>query len=811
MSAKETELTRSGNSKRAPSPVDTGVNLRRLSERERNLRPAWISLKHKFQRAMRTLIARSHAKRIIAAATQDLNIAKVGAPTKNRSKFARCFKKTRAPVECLLHLVTLYLIWTVTLNCIWTYDSYDAVAVVERQLLQSESAYNHEMSEYMLVDSISSLDVWMTNTVSTLFRQDNTRPLLRYGKYQDKDSICTPTYRNISYPLENGGASTNYRVLRPLVDIVTARNNRPQSGATYMADGLLIRQVRGTMLSGELKELNEPKILPCSSSAQQPTTTNSDSNSSSTNSIQYRSNQYTDGSKMSGLYLDYPTNRGYDLFFPADMSLTEAQNKLTSALNCGFVDSHTRAIIATVTLTTFSELPDSKYHHVKNNEHIRGAFGGYVDVSLSIMFEIPQSGIIRGWHSFVVTDRLIELWGHRTEYYTILTLTILVIFRFFIYMLELIIGDDHDVVQKRVSKCMMVLKLLSVVLWFLGWIAYLKSFPSGEFEGISNGNIVRVNGRPATEDDTYFYCSLQGHLETNSGAGNKRWREQFLLFFGLFAIFQCWESIDYLSVFPKIMVPVRTITSATREVGIFLIVYVVLVLGITIGLHVLFGDVERFSTIGNTISTILLVTLDQLEIGDIFDGTQHHHRLKARMTLISMRLLLQVIFLNNFVAIVLVQYEIARSEKRIVSEQSHKRFLRMGVVITRCMETTFQQCWNCCCVSCCGKEKITEQQSQIWLTPKFRRWYHAVRTEHQKAVVPLRHDTEVIVKEMHKLFKMVRGVSENQEKTRNTVNQLIDYTLRLEKKMKQMNNEIAHLGKHVGHFEEVSTSSDEEN
>ena len=200
MSAKETELTRSGNSKRAPSPVDTGVNLRRLSERERNLRPAWISLKHKFQRAMRTLIARSHAKRIIAAATQDLNIAKVGAPTKNRSKFARCFKKTRAPVECLLHLVTLYLIWTVTLNCIWTYDSYDAVAVVERQLLQSESAYNHEMSEYMLVDSISSLDVWMTNTVSTLFRQDNTRPLLRYGKYQDKDSICTPTYRNISYP-----------------------------------------------------------------------------------------------------------------------------------------------------------------------------------------------------------------------------------------------------------------------------------------------------------------------------------------------------------------------------------------------------------------------------------------------------------------------------------------------------------------------------------------------------------------------------------------------------------------------------------
>ena len=36
------------------------------------------------------------------------------------------------------------------------------------------------------------------------------------------------------------------------------------------------------------------------------------------------------------------------------------------------------------------------------------------------------------------------------------------------------------------------------------------------------------------------------------------------------------------------------------------------------------------------------------------------------MALIAMRLLLQVIFLNNFVAIVLVQYEIARSESRII-------------------------------------------------------------------------------------------------------------------------------------------------
>ena len=83
----------------------------------------------------------------------------------------------------------------------------------------------------------------------------------------------------------------------------------------------------------------------------------------------------------------------------------------------------------------------------------------------------------------------------------------------------------------------------------------------------------------------------------------------------MFALLQCWEILDYLSVFPKIMVPVRTITQATKEVGIFLIVYVILILGITIALHILFGEVRMFSTIGNTLSTILLVTLDQIEIG----------------------------------------------------------------------------------------------------------------------------------------------------------------------------------------------------
>jgi len=115
---------------------------------------------------MRTLVARNIAKQIIEQTTRDLDIAKVGELNIAKPLTA----KLRGPCECLFHLVTLYLVWTVTLNCIWTFDSYDAVSTIERHLLQSESAYNHEMSPYVEVDSLASLDVWMTNTIATLYR-----------------------------------------------------------------------------------------------------------------------------------------------------------------------------------------------------------------------------------------------------------------------------------------------------------------------------------------------------------------------------------------------------------------------------------------------------------------------------------------------------------------------------------------------------------------------------------------------------------------------------------------------------------------
>ena len=213
----------------------------------------------------------------------------------------------------------------------------------------------------------------------------------------------------------------------------------------------------------------------------------------------------------------------YDIFLSADLSLNKAQEQVKAALDCGFLDEFTRAIIVTTTFTTFATVPESTDFHVINDNHMQPAFGNYVDVSLSILFEVPQSGIVRGWHSIVVTDRTHEIFGPRSEFFTILALTVVVFFRFLLYCAEYKMGHDHDVVDDnlKVTKCMLFLKLLSVFIWVFGYVAYMNSFDAAEFFNIfDDSKKILPSGNDA--DELYFFCSLQGYLEKNSGAGRKR-------------------------------------------------------------------------------------------------------------------------------------------------------------------------------------------------------------------------------------------------------------------------------------------------
>ena len=121
------------------------------------------------------------------------------------------------------------------------------------------------------------------------------------------------------------------------------------------------------------------------------------------------------------------------MYLPADITLADATQQVKDALDCGWLDEYTRALVITTTFSTFGTLPPAKDHHVINTDHINEAFGGYVDVSLSMLFEIPQSGIVRGWHEFQITDRTNKAYGTTTELLYVSALTVLMCIRVVLY------------------------------------------------------------------------------------------------------------------------------------------------------------------------------------------------------------------------------------------------------------------------------------------------------------------------------------------------------------------------------------------
>jgi hypothetical protein len=506
-------------------------------------------------------IVKHRAELLIHDLAKSNNISGATHPRKKLTPCQTRIKSWLAPCGCAAHAITLWLVWTITLNCIWTFDSFDAVELIERQVLQSESSYNHEVSSYKEVDSLASLDEWITNTVNVLFREVNDRPLLRYGTYKNKDKACVPRFNNNSYPLlpnqEKGSdehRSYNYRTLRPLVDIIRNRNNRQQSGATYLADGLLIRQVRGTMVAGQIVEIVSPPgpATFCNRS--------------------YATNSDLATSVISGLYVDYPTSRGYDLYLPADITLADATQQVKDALDCGWLDEYTRALVITTTFSTFGTLPLAKDHHVINTDNIDEAFGGYVDVSLSMLFEIPQSGIVRGWHEFQITDRTNKAYGTTTELLYVSALTVLMCGRVVLYCLKYQIGTSKKQTReqqnntqgkmngrlmrsKRVfvmgsedgcpdifgclivvfclmcifaaNKCEAVLlKSMPIVIWAFAYVYYLQSGPWF----LAEKDYTTMN-----DNELSLYCSSQFYTEINSGAGRMGYRKLFLTLFGLFS------------------------------------------------------------------------------------------------------------------------------------------------------------------------------------------------------------------------------------------------------------------------------------
>lgn len=661
------------------------------------------------------------------------------AEEKNHQREAKTFHhryEWMGAASLFLHVFNVFMSF-VLLQIVWTYDGLDAANLVDSYALRG-SQYDHFYAHYYEVEEIGDFKDWLPWLQRRLIG-DTTKqsPILRYQRDEKIEETCVPQYRNQSYPME-GDPSTkshSYKVFRPLPNWVdSAVSARSMRSSAYLSDGIVIRQLRGK-LNGGYFEQNKRNHPPCGmSSYHQPV-----------------------GVKwfMYGRYFWYPADEGYDLFYNAEGNATAMQEHLRSALDCGWIDRETRAVIVMFTITMFldnakleSQMPLSKNMSapleptVVDEGSAYKAFGPYVEVPVQILFEIPSTEAIRSYHKMAVVDRSYP-YSANIEVHLVIVLTVINLFVIIMYGIDMM----HSGVCHFLSFAGNLLQILGEVLFFAAVIAFTLA-NSGQITTSMQYNEAKKNPEMAAQ-----FCSPARFVTINS---QRTAEDTFLMCFSYYLAILIWRTLSWFTVFPRIMIPITALVNAGREVLSFAVVYVILIFGFAVGAHMQFGEVYQFRSLSSSMLTMVLVSVDELDADDIFTGTQH--RDYPRLYMFAFRLIAVTIFLNIFVAIILVQYEIARGESRAIQDHMHRKFLSSGLLVAGTVGHIGDAC---VCRPCRGKrtsgpeshagagsKKKSAETCHTAARRHYRAWYHRFRQrmknldEHP----PLRHDTEVIMK-----------------------------------------------------------------
>lgn len=627
---------------------------------------------------------------------------------------------------------------------IWTYDGLDAVEMIESQILLTSSHFDHTNSRYTDVDSHWAFRQYMPILMGKLFSEGGgefvSSRILRYSVDKEKEESCPRNLLNSSFhlakspndKLDEDRQSRSYKSFRPLANKGPAfEGYKVSESAAYLSDGVILRQLRGdTWLGGFARD--HEAVARCGS----------------TRVLGADNQVFTSGVK--GLYMNYPSTGGFDLFFGAETSYADVQKTLNHAFDCGWVDQKTRAVMVIFTLTFFRDVelldngtPNSdNITWVKDAGDAASAYGPNIDVSVKIIFEMPSNGLVRSRHELAVIDKT-----QNTEK----QICLFMIGITSILQVGLYVSDWCSMGTRSYwSHWNNILRLVSAFLAIGSLAAYFWSSFLNTIYAFDPGKV------KAEASYAQYRCTALFDVEKNA---EKTSMNVFLQTFSFHALLEVWSTLNYLNVFPKIMIPITALASSAREVLSFMCVFFLIIMGFTIAAHLTFGEIYEFRSVSQTFGTLLLISVDELDSVDLFDGTQHLQF--GRIFIWIVRMTTSIIFLNIFIVIVLVQYEIARSENREVLEHMHQTLLTFGIRITSGFGGVVKRC---SCICCCLKDPRNAQETY---TTAFRKWYHGFRSSgHSDSYPPLRHDTEVVMGELHKLaneLTIIRSIVVSQD------------------------------------------------
>ena len=433
------------------------------------------------------------------------------------------------PMKMFLHFVSLLVIWMLS-QSLWTYDGLDAVEMLEDQILRG-SLFDHYSSKFTDVDSHTSFQEWAPTLITKIFALPvvltpvhNTTPrsILRYRKKKELEDACVPKYLNQSYPFTkdskrsgSGDSSYSYKVFRP----VSNSGNSPgfsTGGLVYLSDGMIVRQLRGTVKKGMFKP-NKQKSH-CGSMYIAP-------------SLGTDYHTFTSGAW--GLYMKYPSNQGYDLYFSAEDRYQDIMKKYRDSVTCGWIDPETRAVVFIFTLTYFSELEKVKQppNTVIDAKSSYDAYGPQIEINVKLIFDMPSNGLVRSTYEFSVVDRS--------------DVALKWICFFGLCLLNLTMGIFHitDInylgVRKYCRQWRHVLQLLALGVFWVAVAAYLWADQRQKFAPFDSERV--------QTDATYgqYKCSSLAHVEENAEKTSTR---IFFFLFSSYAIIEFWMLIHYLRV-----------------------------------------------------------------------------------------------------------------------------------------------------------------------------------------------------------------------------------------------------------------------
>ena len=631
--------------------------------------------------------------------------------------------KSVGSLKIFFHFLCLLFVYLAS-TALWTYDGLDATEMIESQIF-SDSKYNHFASKFTDVDSHTSFNEFVPTLLDKLFtmplapsvgseKEKRPRPILRYKKSNEQEEVCAQ-YHNGSFPMYKSDGRSNaqsdvtpeysstYKVFRPLSNTGTSVGMR-KKGSVYLSDGLLIRSLRGKVQKGKFTPSMEPSH--CGSNY-------------FNNRDLLEDRVFSSGAW--GTYMKFPTDQGYDLLFSGEEPHAAVRKTYNDSFLCGWVDQDTRAVVFAFTLAYFSDLSrlDQTENTVRDASTSTSAYGTAIEVSVKLVFDMPGNGLIRTSYEFVVLDKTDNV----LKWTALIALAVLNFLLLIFHITDMI----HIGFKRYSAQWMHALQLLSLSLFSVSFGAILWSDQRSKFW--------QFDPSKAATDPQYalYRCSKKYLIEENA---EKTVARLFFIFFSWYGVFEVWLVLHYLRVFPVIMIPLTALTSSALEILFFFMVFFVLVLGFSVGSHLSFGDVFEFRSIMHSLVTLLLVSVDELDSIDLFTGTQHVFYGQAFMYLF--RMLASVIFLNIFIVIVLVQYEIARSERRFIVDEMHSLIFLWG--------RRFAMLYGCC-RTCCSREK-----SEVYVT-RWRKFYYDFREGkgQETQYPPLRHDTEVLMGELYKL------------------------------------------------------------